>query len=188
MVRFGTMDAKSEDDYQGFKRPLPGRYHVLVKEAQEKSAEDLKADQDKVVIEFEVLAGTVPGQEGLTTTEFFTISEKALPRLKRFALCVGLIKPGEPERDVQFEECVGRDLVIELIEKKSNKDGKTYINIDYMGMWSTGNKEVQDVPKCTDFASRQDIGHDAGQTTQQEAMSSATSSPTPSSQDKWADL
>lgn len=147
----GAETVQSENDIQGSVRPLPGRYHVVVKEVEEKSAADLgkNAKSDAYVVEFEVLAGTVPGQEGRTIQDKFFQSEKAMPRLQRFALCVGLLRPGEPARMVYFEEAVGRHLVIEVEEQKGSGEnaGKTYSNVSYMGLWSTGNEEVADVPK-----------------------------------------
>ena len=145
MVRIGAQQVKSEDDISGYQKPLPGRYHVVVKHVDE-SFEKF----DKVIIDFEVLAGTVPGMEGREVTEFFACSEKALPRLQRLALCLGLLTPGEADKDVEFGDGVGRDLVIEVEENKyTDKQGKEVngVRIGYLGMWSTGNEAVADVPK-----------------------------------------
>ena len=145
MVRMGAKDVKSEDDISGFQKPLPGRYHAVVKHVDE-SFEKF----DKVLIDFEVLAGTVPGMEHRELTEFFACTDKAIPRLQRLALCLGLLTPGEPDRDVEFAEAVGRDLVIEVEENNyKDKSGKEVngVRVGYLGMWSTGNKEVADVPK-----------------------------------------
>jgi hypothetical protein len=145
MVRMGAKDVKSEDDISGFQRPLPGRYHVVVKHVDETFEKF-----DKVVVDFEVLAGTVPDQQGRELTEFFACTEKAIPRLQRLALCVGLLRPGEPDRDVEFTEAVGRDLVIEVEENNyKDKSGKEVygVRVGYLGMWSIGNEAVADVPK-----------------------------------------
>jgi len=147
MVRMNAANVKSEDDISGFQKPLPGRYHVVVKHVDE-SFEKF----DKVLVDFEVLAGTTPGQEGRELTEFFACTEKAIPRLQRLALCLGLLTPGEPDKDVEFAEAVGRDLVIEIEENNyKDKTGKEVngVRVGYLGMWSTGNKEVADVPKAT---------------------------------------
>jgi hypothetical protein len=142
----GAKDVKSEDDISGFQRPLPGRYHVVVKHVDESFKKF-----DKVVVDFEVLAGTVPGMEGREITEFFACTEKAVPRLQRLALCLGVLRPGEAERDVEFSDAVGRDLVIEVEENKyTNKTtGKEVegVRVGYLGMWSTNNAAVVVVPK-----------------------------------------
>lgn len=189
MVELGAENVQSEDDIQGNARPLPGRYHAVVKECVEKSAEELKQDHDKVVVEFEVLAGTVPGQEGRVLSEFFTISDKALPRLQRFALCVGLLKPGEKMRSVQVEEAVGQELIIECDENKG-RDGKTYINLTYMGMWSLGNKEVADVPKLKGGSQGQRQGQQQSQqqSQSQESAQQTAGGSAGGGNDKWADL
>jgi hypothetical protein len=186
MVSLDGQDVKSEDDIQGNTRPEEGRYHVVVKDVDE-SFEKF----DKIIIEFEVLAGTTPGQEGRTLSEFFAVTEKAIPRLKRFALCVGLVKPGDPERDVSFLDAVGRDLVIEVVKKKG-KDDKEYSNVDYMGMWSTGNEAVADVPKLA-LANQQATQ----QTTQSQQARQQTAAEQPqqsqttqqtATKDEWSDL
>jgi len=145
MVRMGAKDVRSEDDISGFQRPLPGRYHVVVKNVDE-SFEKF----DKVIVDFEVLAGTVPNQEGRELPEFFSCTDKAIPRLQRLALCLGLLTPGEPDRDVEFADAVGRDLVIEVEENNyKDRSGKEVngVRVGYLGMWSTGNEAVADVPK-----------------------------------------
>jgi hypothetical protein len=146
MVRIGAQQVKSEDDISGFQRPLPGRYHVVVKHVDETFEKF-----DKVVVDFEVLAGTVPDQQGRELPEFFACTEKAIPRLQRLALCVGLFQPGEPDRDVEFADAVGRDLVIEVEENnykyKTGKEVNT-VRVGFLGMWSTGNEAVADVPKA----------------------------------------
>jgi hypothetical protein len=142
----GAKDVKSEDDISGFQRPLPGRYHAVVKHVDETFEKF-----DKVIVDFEVLAGTVPDQQGRELSEFFSCTEKAIPRLQRLALCLGLLTPGEPDKDVEFTEAVGRDLVIEVEENNytDKKTGKEVngVRVGYLGMWSTGNEAVADVPK-----------------------------------------
>jgi hypothetical protein len=147
MVTLGAQQIKSEDDISGFQRPLPGRYHVVVKHVDE-SFEKF----DKVIVDFEILAGTVPNMEGRELNEFFACTDKAIPRLQRLALCLGLLKPGEPDKDVEFADAVGRDLVIEVEENNyKDKAGKEVngVRVGYLGMWSTNNAAVADVPKAT---------------------------------------
>ena len=148
MVMLGATNVQSEDDIQGNARPLPGRYHAIVKEVDE-SMEKI----DKIIVEFEVLAGTTPGQEGTVVTEYFAVTEKAIPRLKRLALSLGLLRPGEPERDINFSDAIGKDLVIEVepneYTNKAGKEVKT-VRLTYLGFWSTGNEAVADVPKDTE--------------------------------------
>lgn len=143
MVSLGAKDIQSEDDISGGNRPLPGRYHLNVKEVDETMDKF-----DKVIVEFEVLAGTTPGQEGRTFQEYFALTEKAIPRLQRLAIVLGLIKPGDPETDVSFSVGIGRQLVGEVEENDYEKDGqkKKGVRLGYLNYWSIGNKAVDDVP------------------------------------------
>lgn len=143
MVTLGAEKEKSEDDVGG-NRPEPGRYHSVITGADE-SFEKV----DKIVVDFRVLAGNKDGQVDRTITEYYAVSDKAMPRLKRLALCIGLLMPGEPEKEVDFEQAVGRQLVIEVEENEYEKDGekKKSRRVSWMGMWSLGNKEVADIPK-----------------------------------------
>ena len=177
MVRVGAQNVKSEDDISGFQKPLPGRYHVVVKHVDETFEKF-----DKIVIDFEVLAGTTPGQEGREVTEFFACTEKAIPRLQRLALCLGLLRPGEADRDVEFTDAVGRDLVIEVEENKyTNKTtGKEVegVRVGYLGMWSTGNEAVADVPKAAVGSGGANGGGQAATTTTKTETATTTKAAT----------
>ena len=183
MVRIGANNVKSEDDISGFQRPLPGRYHVVVKHVDE-SFEKF----DKIVVDFEVLAGTVPDQQGRELPEFFSCTDKAIPRLQRLALCVGLLKPGQPEADVEFTDAVGRDLVIEVEENNyKTKEGKEVnsVRVGYLGMWSTANEAVKDVPKGK---LPEGGGGNQGATTGDGGNDAASSGGASSGGDEWSDI
>lgn len=142
------MDASGDADYNkvgaGFQRLPPGRFHVEIIEVDE----SFQKQADKVVVVFDVLAGTVPDRVGRRHTEFFSTSPGAMDRLKRLAMVCDLIKPGE-QRDVSFNDAVGADLVIEIVPHSYEKDGKTIetTQLDFGGMWSTSHEEVREVPK-----------------------------------------
>jgi hypothetical protein len=176
MVALGAKHVESEDDIQGNARPLPGRYHVVVKDVNETFEKF-----DKVIIEFEVLAGTTPGQEGRVVTEFFATSEKALSRLQRLAIVLGLLKPGEEEKEIEFSDAISTQLVIEVEENQYEKDGKTIktVRVAYLGMWSLNNKAVGDVPKDGEAAK---LAEGNGKKELVEATATGGDS------DKWADL
>lgn len=203
MVKMGSQNVKSEDDIQGGDRPLPGRYHAAVKDvayfAKGADGKQFEVDEsdsgaEKVVVNFEVLAGTVPGQAGKVITEYFAISEKALPRLQRLAICTGLLSPGEAEREVLFSQAVGRQLVIEVEDNHyTNAAGKEVkgVRVAYMGLWSLGNAAVADVPK--DAEALQYAGAAKPQPAPQERQQPATQQQetepaVAAGGDKWADL
>jgi len=144
MVMLGAQGVQSENDIGG-NRPEPGRYHVVIKDVDESMQE-----HDKVIVDFEVLDGTVPGMRGRTFREFYATSAKAIPRLQRLAMCLGLLKPNEPDKDVAFEQARGFQLVVEVeANEYEDKDGnkRQGVRVGYMGMWSVGNPAAADVPK-----------------------------------------
>lgn len=156
MVTLNAENAKTETDIGGRRRPLPGRYHAIVK-----MADDSMEKSDKIVVEFDVLSGTMPGQEGTSLTEWFPIAgadeaktKTCLARLSRLAMALGLLRPGE-KADVDFGQARGRQCVIEVEENKyKDRDGneKTGVRCSFCGFWSLGHAEVADVPKDAKLA------------------------------------
>lgn len=156
---------ENEDDAHAGDRPLPGQYHVRVI-----AVDDSMEKYDKIIVEFAVLAGTVPGQEDKKQTEYFATSDKATPRLMLLALATGLIKVGEQKAiyfssetgTPQWMDILGRELVIAL-DKKEGQDGKEYVNITWDGLWSLSNPSVADVPRFGTDAVLSAIGVDEEQ-------------------------
>lgn len=143
-----SFDARGDDSYEsigGFTKLPAGRYHVEIVEVDESQEK-----QEKILVTFEVLAGTIPDCAGKRHTEFFGLTEAAIDRLKRLAMVCGLIDPGE-EKDVSFEDAVGQDLIVEFvpndyISKKTGEEVKT-TQMGYGGFWKTDNSEVKEVPR-----------------------------------------
>lgn len=143
-MRINSTGVSGENDVTGFRPPAPGRYHVVIKHVDESFQK-----ADAVIVEFEILAGTVPGQEGMTHTERLWMKDgNSTDQHLRFALVAGIIQPGT-EAEVSFQHAVGRQMVIGLDKRKSKKDDKEYTNIaDYgMAIWGLNNPEVSDVPR-----------------------------------------
>lgn len=139
-VDLDASDCETEDDAHESNRPKPGSYHVEVL-----AVDDTFEKFDKIIVDFKVLNGTVPGQKGKVQTEFFATTEKALPRLKMFAMAVGLLQPGE-RKEVEFADALGALLVI-TVDEKVGQDGKSYVNTVWDGFWSLDNPAVVDVPR-----------------------------------------
>jgi hypothetical protein len=144
------MDTSEDEGYDkvgaGFKRLPPGRFHVEIIEVDE----TFQKQPQKVVVDFEVLDGTVPNHAGRRHTEFFSISDSAMDRLKRLAMVTGLIAPGE-QKEVSFNDCVGTTLVIEIVphsyvnEQTGKKINTT--QLDFGGMWAEDHPDVKEVPR-----------------------------------------
>lgn len=161
MVQCNAEAARSSDDFRGGGRPLPGRYHAIVNVGTEIVSE--KKGTPGTEIEFQVLAGAIPGQEGTTLSEAFWHSPKALDRLLAFAMACGALRPGQ-NRDLTGPDYNGLQLVIEVQPRKyTDSDGneKETVEVSYNGFWEINHPEVKDVPK--DQAAIQQIGQLAQQ-------------------------
>lgn len=164
-MRLNAREKKSVDDI-GFTPPLPGRYHVMVVGVDASLSKFPKS----IAIEFEVLAGTTPGQAGRKHTEFMSTAEAAQDRLLRLALATGILSPGE-ERDVVFQEAVGRQIIIEL--ESHEYQGKTTRRVPFAGFWPIGHKDQSDVPLDQEALK----GHKAGRTVAAAAGEPVTQAP-----------
>lgn len=134
-----TEGVKSHADITGSDEPLPGRYHVGILNVDESFTKFKEAIQ----VDFQVLAGTVPNQEGRTHKEFFSTKGRAVDRLRKFAMVTGLIGPNE-RKNVEFASARGRQLIIEIEDQEF--EGKKYRRMTFMGMWPIGDESVKDVP------------------------------------------
>ena len=144
MVELGSIGKESESDV-GDNYPAVGRYHAVINDA-----DDSLATDDKVIVQFAVLSGLPDGQQSRTLTTKFLLTENHMLRLQRLALCVGLLKPNEPPREIDFTQAIGRQLVIEVEDHEytdKNDNPKTIRQLTWLGMWSLTNPEVADVPK-----------------------------------------
>lgn len=148
-------DAKGEDDFQaGPARPKPGKYHAFINYVNEDGISDdpevreQSKSAGKVVVGFQVLAGTIPGQEGTEIREYFSTSEKAIPRLKKLAYVTGLLSSGDKGKSISFSEARGAHLIIEVESHSYEKDGSTResVQVGFYGFWSIGHRDVKDVP------------------------------------------
>lgn len=177
MVMLNAENARSEDDFSGRQRPVPGRYHAVVNYAEEKGSK--KKGTPGLEIEFQVLAGTPAGQAGKTIPLFLSYiggddskTKTCLDRVTRLALCVGVLKPGQVA-EPDWSEAVGRELVIE-VEEQDYTDEKTGQNragsqVAFMGFWSLGNAAVADVPRDQDSPGMRQLAKSGGSATRPQA-------------------
>lgn len=143
-------DVKEFDDVElGGNWLVPGLYHVMVKAAEEVAS---KEGTPGMKFHLEALAGTVPGQESHEVAESFWLSQKAIPRLKKFALASRALREGEKKpADALLTDAIGCQLVVEVKErtykKQDGSDGKAS-ELAYDGFWPLSHKDVAAVPKC----------------------------------------
>lgn len=145
--------------------PVPGRYHVVLQESNQIQP---TGKDPQAVVEFHVLKGTTPGQEGTIHSAFLYVNDKPMnvAKLVKLAMVVGLMGPNE-DIDVDdfgafFSRAKGRQLVIEIFEDRWEEDdpdsptkkkprtalkiGSTGKDKKSMGMWPIGDPDVADVP------------------------------------------
>ncbi len=142
-MQINTQGVKDPHEIGGGTGPTPGKYHVLVKAVDETFSNPKLPNL--IPIEFEILHGTIPGQKGRTHRELFSVEPKNVDRLKRLAMILGLIGPGE-QKNVVFAEGIGRQCIIEI--EANTYEGKTRNQIPYFraGIWAIGNPDIKDVP------------------------------------------
>ncbi len=114
----------------------PGRYHLAVVDVDEDGLRLGGANnKGEMVVDFEVLAGSAPGQEGLRHRTYFTKTVKAAGRLHRIAIAAGLITEDqinklkeagksplyEFERDLKGKQIFGEIAETEFENKKKLK-------------------------------------------------------------------
>jgi hypothetical protein len=182
-------NVKTEDDISGNSKPLPGRYHMVVNSAAEKGSK--KKGIPGLEIEFGVLAGTVPGQDGKTMQLFLSYigeddakTKKCLDRVVRLALCLGVLQPGQA-KEVDWNEALGRELIVEVEEQEyTDKNGNQQkgSQVAYLGFWSLNNPAVADMPKMMNSPGMQAINGGPATTTTQTVTvpNAAVNQPKPS--------
>ena len=127
----------------GFQRVMPGKYHVQVKDVEFN-------DKQEMVVQYEVMAGTCPGQEGKTFRDWFYPSPAARSRAFQFAVASGITTQEELEELKRqrrsfnrWKDAVGQHLKVELFEEEYNGEMKTKCGF---GIWHLNNPKAKDVP------------------------------------------
>lgn len=134
-----------------------GKYIVELANHIAKDVGDKKVDE----LSFEVIHGPCIGRKVKAAlfqsgnTEKTTVD--ARNQCIRFGMVLGLLavvpnKKKEGKKDYKylkqsFEECVGNRAVVQVVHKKSEKDGQEYANVGYFKIWSLDDEEVKDVVK-----------------------------------------
>lgn len=162
MVQLNKDRKKNEEEFGGSSWPEAGYYHVAITQSEQTAS---KKATPIIATEFQVLAEGLKhdkktqtrGSVGKTArSSLYLMSDKGeketescLEQVARFALVAGLLPSGEcvDTDDIQWEDAIGREIVIKVSEQM--KDGKPsgYMQIDWMGFWSLGNSAMKDVPR-----------------------------------------
>lgn len=148
-----TVASKYDSDKFGESNwPDVGKYHAIITKAEEPN------DNGQALVDFDILSGTTPGQEGKTIGErFFPFSEKAASRLLHLFFISGAaseeqIHSGE---DIPMSMLVGKQLFIDVVfqeGKPYTKDGVEKPGVDrnvvsWSGFGKLDDPDWKGVPK-----------------------------------------
>lgn len=152
-MRASAKNAQSESDLKGKPAPVAGLYHVTITKVNDSRVKKDGSPLNATVVEFEVLAGSVPGQEGKEVAQFYYLGDEGqetaeyCEKVSRLCMAAGLLKPGE-EKDIDAADLENCQVVIEMADY-TTKAGKTGVNIKNFGLaiWGVNHPDVASVPK-----------------------------------------
>lgn len=157
-----TTGYESKDDLDGYQYPKEGVYHLAIQEADHESERAKNAKGLRIT--FEVLSGTMPGQEGLTFTQTYKWpssdhkdkGEFARKMITRIMLTTGYIHESQLGGKIPTEwaDLAGRQLVAKIKNYKRTAEngprkGETFegTEIDGMHFWHVNDEDAASVPK-----------------------------------------
>ena len=136
------------------------------------------------IVEFEVLTGSVPGQEHKTVTQWFHLDDNGnedaeyCEKVSRLSMAAGILKPGE-EKDIEASDLENCQVVIK-VQNYKKKDGTTGCGVaDYgLAIWGVNHPDVASVPKNLDAIRlwRETTGQMNGASTTATATTTVTNS------------
>lgn len=146
-----AFEAPIQQDYDPEKTmlgPAAGKYHVCI----------VKVDEDggkngEMIVDYEVLAGSTPGQEGLVHRDYFSKKIKAMGRIHQLAMACHMItaqqindlkeKGQSPSYDF-VNDAVGKHIHVDLQDDEYN--GKIRVKCGF-GIFAVDDPKVASWPK-----------------------------------------
>lgn len=152
-MRANAGSADKPDDIQGKPQPIPGKYHVVITECNDSRKKRDGSAFNNTVFQLEVLAGTVPGQEGKEMPLFARLgddgeeTEEYCGVISRLAMACGILKPRE-SKELSAEDFINQQFVVGW-EGYIGKDKKEHFSVANFGLatWGVNDEAVRDVPK-----------------------------------------
>lgn len=142
------LDDVNPEKLSGGDRPEAGNYHVLIV-----GADHYGGRNNEMLVDYEVLAGTTPGQEGKVHRDYYSKSEKAVGRILQLAVALGMttveelqrLKDAGKEPDLDFEkDGVGRQCCVAV--ENDEYEGKTRTKVNF-GIWHVDDSRAATIPK-----------------------------------------
>lgn len=157
MSTWDTEGFESEADLEGRTNPKEGQYHLAIQDVDYESEKAVKGKGLRLI--FEILAGTVPGQDGLTFTQTFKWpsaehkdgGEFVRKLITKLLLATGYKHKSEigKRMEVEWTDLVGRQIVAKLKAYKRDHEGKHFegVEIDGLNFWHVDHEDAASVPK-----------------------------------------
>ena len=147
---------QSESDVKGKPAPVDGHYHVTISNVNDSRARKDGSPLNATIVEFEVITGSVPGQEGKTVSQWYNLNDQGVEtaeyceKVSRLCMAAGILKPGE-EKDVDAADLENCQVIIK-VQNYAKKTGGTGCGLaDYgLGVWGINHPDVASVPKHLD--------------------------------------
>jgi hypothetical protein len=147
---------QSESDVKGKPAPVDGFFHTTIAHVNDSRTKKDGSPLNATIVEFEVLAGSVPGQEGKTVTQWFQLDDNGnenaeyCEKVSRLCMAAGLLRPGE-EKDIDAGDLENCQVIIK-VQNYTKKTGGTGCGLaDYgLGVWGVNHPDVAAVPKNLD--------------------------------------
>jgi len=144
---------QSESDVKGKPAPVDGHYHATISNVNDSRVRKDGSPLNATIVEFEVLAGSVPGQEGKTVSQWYNLDDQGnetaeyCEKVSRLCMAAGILKPGE-EKDVDAADLENCQVIIK-VQNYAKKTGGTGCGLaDYgLGVWGVNHPDVASVPK-----------------------------------------
>jgi len=161
------------DKMEGFDNPAPGKCHLEITRVDEDSISKTSGNP-QMEVDFEVLAHTIPNQEGKNHREYYSWTAASEKKALQLAVACGLTTVDElkalKEKGrgpvIDFNMAVGRQILGKLTEEKYEGKMKVKLNFDTYPVHSS---KHQDFPrnggKLSELGDAQDDPFVSGGTT-----------------------
>lgn len=156
MANLDFSDTQTEADLDGYSPLKDGTYHLVVLECDD----SFTKFHDSIMLECEVLTGTVAGQTGKKVKTFFNNPSPnhkdggrfCRQRQGRLAMVLGLIDSSAfgKQVSVDFTKAAGRQLMATVKSEQKSDGGKSYPSIDGMAFGTLTDPAYAEIPKDVD--------------------------------------
>lgn len=159
-VHFGDVYSPDDFDFQNCDTggmPEPGIYYAKLVNVESKDDGEHTPSEN---LSFQVLGGTVTGQQGKRLTERLYLSgrdddktKKAIHRIMGFAKRMGIYTEADAKalKPIEFEKAIGKEFILDVqadsYQDKMTGETKESVRLAYMGIWRSDHPDAPQCPK-----------------------------------------